>query len=360
MKGARTGVPEVHPVRGPALRDILVRVAEHRITPTQGLIELNKSDYTQERALLKMDKFRKIATDPFYAGITDISKQVTVRNESALHEPLITLAYHKELIRVFTAKKKNQSGPRKNGNPEYPLNIITIHDTCLEYKNKGKFVGFQHSNGKNPNLIYKKYRCRSCKFYVGRDELHSKVAQLFADNPITFEGVKRLLEALETVWKTKESQARQDSIRISQKISSLREDISNRALAAIDPSNISIKSEILANIEMMKTEVTDYEEQLTTLNQKADTDKQRFLEFAFNFVINMKDSYFSLTPENAKKCKQIIFPAGFYMDANKNVYTPEISPLIRLATNKKDTEVSDKAHLVQDSRRISNVSHERQ
>ena len=85
---------------------------------------------------------------------------------------------------------------------------------------------------------------------------------------------------------------------------------------------------------------------MTTLNRTADTDKQRFLEFAFDFVINMKDSYFSLSPENAKKCKQIIFPAGFYMDANKNVYTPEISPLIRLATNKKDTEVSDKAHLV--------------
>lgn len=44
MKGMRTGIPEVHPVRGPALRDVLVKIAEHRVTPTQGLIELNKSD----------------------------------------------------------------------------------------------------------------------------------------------------------------------------------------------------------------------------------------------------------------------------------------------------------------------------
>lgn len=62
-----------------------------------------------------MDKFRKIATDPFYAGITEISKQVKVRNEEALHEPLITQGQHKELLKMFADKKKNQTGPRKNG-----------------------------------------------------------------------------------------------------------------------------------------------------------------------------------------------------------------------------------------------------
>lgn len=346
MKGMRAGIPEVHPVRGPALRDVLVKIAEHRVTPTQGLIELNKSNYNQERAVLKMDKFRKIATDPFYAGIIEINKQVMVRNENAIHDPLITKEQHKELLSVFTDKQKNQTGPRKNGNPEYPLNTITIHDTCLEIKNKGKFVGFQHSNGKNPNLVYKKYRCRSCKLYVKRDELHSKVAQLFADNPISDDGIRSLSEALDTVWKRNDAQARQESVRISRQIDSLRQDISNRVMDAIDPSNIAIKSEILANIEKVKADVIEYEKQLDTLNKESDGDRQQFLDFAFDFVINMQDSFFTLTPDNAKKCKQIIFPAGFYMDDSKNVYTPEISPLIRLATKKKDTEVSEISHLV--------------
>jgi len=346
MKGVSAGVPEVHPVRGPALREVLVRIAEHRTTPTQGLIELNKSDYTQERAPLKMDKFRKIATDPFYAGITEISKQVKVRNEEALHDPLITQGQHKELLKVFADKKKNQTGPRKNGNPEYILNTITAHDSCLELKNKGKFVGFDNHNGKNKNIIYRKYRCRSCKLYVKRDELHSKVAQLFADNPISDKGIRSLSEALDVVWKRNDAQAKQDSIRLGRKIDSLRDDISRQAAAAIDPSNITIKSEILANIEKMKADVVEYEKQLDVLNKESDTDRQQFLDFAFDFAINMQDSFFTLTPDNAKKCKQIIFPAGFYMDDNKNVYTPEISPLIRLATSKKDTEVSSKARLV--------------
>lgn len=346
MRGSKKGVPQIHPVRGRALRDVLLRMYEHIVDPTEGLIELNKSDYTLDRAPLKMDKFRNIATDPFYAGTVAMNRQVKVRNEKGLHDPLITLEQHYELVKIFNEKKKNQLGPRKNGNPEYPLNTITLHDTCLDLKNKGKLVGFNNHNGKNKNLIYKKYRCRSCNVYIHRDELHSKVTQLFADNPITDKGIRTLSEALETVWEKKEAQAVQDCNRIRHQVRSLRDDINNQALAAIDPSNKSIKPEILSNIDKMKADIADYEEQLITLSQKANTDKQRFLEFAFNFAINMQEGFFTLTPEDVKKCKQILFPAGFYLDADKNVYTPEISPLIRLATNKKDAEASDLARMV--------------
>lgn len=346
MKGIKAGVPQPHPVRGPALGDVLVRMAEHIVTPTQGLVELNKSAYTQQRAPLKMDKFRKIATDPFYAGIVEIHKQVDVRNDGGKHDPLITLEQHQELVRIFDNKKKNQSGPRKNGNPKYPLNSITAHDTCLELKNKGKFVGYDHGNGKNPNLVYEKYRCRSCGFYLTRDELHEKVMQHIADHPITKEGSNSFMQALDTVWKKKEAQARLDSARINQKIASLTDDISNRALAATDQSNIDIKPEIMAYIKKTKAEVHELEEELSELNQKMDTDKERFLKFAFNFVANMGESFMSITPENRIKCKQIIFPAGFYMDAEKNVYTPEISPLITFATTKKDAEASNFTRMV--------------
>ncbi|HSE29430.1 MAG TPA: recombinase family protein [Candidatus Saccharimonadales bacterium] len=350
MRGTNKGVPDVHPVRGIALREVFVRMAEHVVTPTEGLIELNKSDYTLERSPLKMDKFRKIATDPFYAGIVEINKQVKVRNENGEHEPLITFEQHEELLRIFDAKKKTQTGPRKNGNPKFPLNRITLHDTCLELKNKGKFVGYDHGNGKNPNLIYEKYRCRSCGFYLTRAELHPKVAQLFKDNPINEDGAKDFIEALDVVWKKKEAQARQDSVRIGQKIKALSDDIDNRAIAAIDPSNIKIKPEILANIEKMKTQVEELKEELHSLEQKMDTDKDKFLKFAFNFASNMGDNFMTITEENREKCKQIIFPAGFYMDADKNVYTPKISPLITLATTKKDTEVSKNVQMVRVTR----------
>ena len=85
--------------------------------------------------------------------------------------------------------------------------------------------------------------------------MHPKVVQHFNDNSITQGGTKDFIEALDIVWKKKEAQARQDSTRISQKIANLNNDIDNRAISAIDPTNISIKPEILANIEKMKTQV---------------------------------------------------------------------------------------------------------
>jgi hypothetical protein len=63
-------------------------------------------------------------------------------------------------------------------------------------------------------------------------------------------------------------------------------------------------------------------------------------------VSNLGENFLSISPENRAKCKQIIFPAGFYMNTEKNVYTPEISPLIRLAANKKDLPEAEKSLLV--------------
>lgn len=96
----------------------------------------------------------------------------------------------------------------------------------------------------------------------------------------------------------------------------------------------------------MKAQVEELKEELSALEQKMDTDKDKFLKFAFNFASNMGDNFLTITEENREKCKQIIFPAGFYMDADKNVYTPEISPLITLQTNKKDAEASDFTRMV--------------
>ena len=68
--------------------------------------------------------------------------------------------------------------------------------------------------------------------------------------------------------------------------------LDNRVMAVIDPSYASIKSEILSNIEKMKSQIISLEEEKMALNEKSDTDRQRFLDFAFNFAINMQESFF--------------------------------------------------------------------
>lgn len=346
-RGYERAIQEVHPIRGIALQTVLVRLASHMITPTQALIELNKSDFINDgHAPYKMDKFRKIVADPFYAGIVEIDKQVKVRNENGLHEAIITRDQHYELVKIINAKKKNQAGPRKNGNPKYPGNNIIYCDLCIN-KRYGRYVGYDHGNGQNPNLVYEKYRCRACNRYLTRKEVHDAITKCFKRKP-TKEGVDDLIKAIDYVWKQKEGEAAQEAARISHKIKSLEASISAQVETATNPEYASIKSEIFAAIDNKKKEIAELESEHARLQSTADADKNKFLHFAFDFISNTSAHFLDpeLSQENRIRCKQIIFPAGFRIDADNNVYTPEISPLYRLATKKKDAEASDNSHLV--------------
>ena len=344
-RGYERGIQEPHDVRGPILKATLQMIAARQVTPTQALIDLNKTNFVKGRALYKMDKFRKIVTDPFYAGIVEINKQVKVRNENGLHKALISKEQHLELLKIMNSKQKNQSGPRKNGNPKYPLSNLVSCKLCVD-KTNGRYVGFDHGNGKSKVLVYEKYRCRGCGRYLTRQELHEKIEKQFTDLHITDHGLKNLLEALETVWKQKEGETEQESNRIQHKIKSLSEAISTQVEAVTDPTNVSIKQEIMASITKKKSEIVELEDELANLTSNADNDKEQFLRFAFSFVENMSSQFLELSQENRLRCKQVVFPAGFYLDANNKVYTPEISPLYRLVTNKKDLSVTEKSLLV--------------
>ncbi len=346
MKGITKGVPDMHPVRGPALKKVLTNISERRCTPSQGLVDLNSSEFMSDgHSLYKMDKFRKIVTDPFYAGVVEINRQVKVRNENGLHEPLITLKQHNDLVSIMNAKAKNQAGPRKNGNPKYPASNHVSCDLCKE-KSNGRYVGFDHGNGKNPNLVYEKYRCRGCGRYLKRQELHTKVLQQFEENPVTEEGMEDFLAALDTVWKRNEGQREQEAARVANKIRTLNKNIADKVEAATDPSNAYIKQEIKDAIVAKKEMVTELEVELDELKEKGEADRDDFLRFAYGFVENMGNAFLETTPENRQRCKLVVFPGGFCLDADNNVYTPEISELIRVIPKKKDTEVSNDSQMV--------------
>lgn len=344
-RGYARGVQDIHETRGPALQLVLTRIANHSVTPSQALVELNKSDFMKNHAPYKMDKFRKIATDPFYAGIVEINKQVNIRNENGLHKPLITKEQHLEIVRIINSKGKNQAGPRKNGNPHYPLSNLITCEPCKEIRN-GRVVGFPHGNGKNKVLVYEKYRCRSCGRYIYREELHKALEDLFRQTILTKQSHDDLMEALEIVWKQKEGESQQESIRIQRKIVSIQESISNQVEAATEPSNAAIKEDILKSISLKKESIKKLEDELDSLARLADKDRERFLRFAFGFITNTSDKFFEASKENRLRCKQLVFPGGFYWNKENKVYTPQLSSLYRLSSNKKDLPKLEKSLLV--------------
>ncbi len=348
-RGYERGIQEKRQPHADILRNCFFDILARKVTPTQALIEFNKSEFfTGGKAPYKMDKFRKIATDPFYAGIVEIDVQVKVRNENGLHEPLITKDQHYELVRIMNDKHKNQKGPHKNGNPKYPLSNLVTHEPCQNHR-IGRVVGYDHGNGRSKTLVYEKYRCRACAIYVTRQQLHDEVKGLFKQAEITQAGLRNLKVALDKVWLLKEGQAEQEAHRINHKIKALQDGIANQVEAVTDPANVTIKGEILSSIANKKSEIEDLESDLELVHEKVEADKDRFLDFAFDFIGNMGDRFLELPLGSRMRCKQLLFPGGIYLGADKKVYTTEMSILYRLAAKKKDAEASDNSHLVQHS-----------
>ena len=187
-----------------------------------------------------------------------------------------------------------------------------------------------------------------------RDDLRTQIENYFKQRPVTNDGVNDLLEAMDIVWKEKEGQAEQEGFGIKRKIRTLTQTIEQQVEAATDPDNSAIKDDILTSISKKKNEIANLEEELTKIKHGVETDKERFIRFAFNFTDRMGSRFLKISPENRLRCKLILFPAGFWIDEKNKVYTPEISSLYTLATNKKDLSEIEKSFLVPACKRISN------
>lgn len=343
--GKIKGVPEIDKVRGPILKDCLISIVEYRKTPTEALVDLNKTKFVKNGVRYKMDKFRKICTDPFYAGVVEMEKQVVIRNENGQHEPLITMQQHKKLLEIFDNKKKNQRGPRKNGNPDYPLSNIVHCETCKDEK-YNRYVGFKVNNGKNKSKVYHKYRCRSCGAYFTRTDLNQEVTSIMQSSKMTENGKAELLRALQKVWSDRRRNAAQEKLNMTADIRKLEEIIDGRVEAAIDPSNAAIKDVLMRKINEERVMLDELRSKLEQFDQNHDADRERFLAFALDHAENMELYFLDLPKERLLQCKQMLFPSGFWVDAERKVYTPKISIIYRLAGSKKDTEVSQKASMV--------------
>lgn len=346
-KGQVSGLHELDNTVAPILKNLLIRISSQLITPTNALKEFNQSDFMAKRAKLKMDKFRSLIIHPYYAGIVEMDKQVKARNEHGLHDALITIEQHNEIVRIVESKGKNQVGPRKNGNPEFPLDNILHCLTCGDRSSNNRYVGFKHTNGVT-SKIYMRYRCRGiqCKRYLHAEDVHGQVKSCFEHKPMTEGAKKDLRDALEKVWKQQEFTTQNEITRLHLKAKKLRETISNHIDAMALPSNESIVDEIRNNVTDKKVELQTIERQVEELERTSTIDKAKFLKFALNYVDDLSTHFFELPRDKQLVCKQLVFPAGFWVDENKKVYTPEISELYRLATRKKDTEVSENSLMV--------------
>lgn len=199
------GVPEKDGLKADILQKVLKDLAAGRVNLTESLKEYNElgptayHDYKQ----VKMDKWKKLIINPFYAGIVEMNRQVKFRNEHGLHEPLITKVEHEKIIEIVEGRNKNKvhNGPRKNGNPEFPLGKLVRHVNCSKKHTKYNiFVDLNQSNGKKKNdRIYKKYRCRGCYFSLPKEDMERQIGEICGKIEMTERGRNAFSCALDDV-----------------------------------------------------------------------------------------------------------------------------------------------------------------
>tara|TARA_Y100000114_G_scaffold154645_1_gene177069 strand:- start:24 stop:1490 length:1467 start_codon:yes stop_codon:yes gene_type:complete len=345
IKGYKKGIPEVDEIRGRALKHNLLQLYAHK-DPTRALKELNESEFARGYAKLKMDKYRQYATNIFYAGAVQMSKQVNFVNFNGKHEALITLEQHNEIVRIFENKKKNQSGPNRRGNSDFTLSNFVSCAACSHSNNR--FVGFKHSNGSGNGIVYERYRCRGCRKYIKKDVLNEGVAEYLDSIQLDGNSSRQLHRELLEIWKQEEEINKHEVVALRKKSNELQRELEYTANEAIQPSNKAIKHLLISNVERMQLELLTISEKVHTIEANSEDNREAFLEFAMSFLSDLKRIWFSseFNKANREECKQLLFPHGFYLDKKNKVYTPQISPIYTLKPSKKDTEVSKKATMV--------------
>ena len=102
----------------------------------------------------------------------------------------------------------------------------------------------------------------------------------------------------------------------------------------------------MKKVSTHKNKLAELENRIESLEDINEQDKAQFMELALERAEQMWLHFLQLPKDKLLQCKQLLIPAGFWVDENENVYTPEISVLYRLATNKKDLSESETPFLV--------------
>lgn len=356
-KGDRPGVHLIDPEPAEIVKSILVRLANGLLDLSESLAEYNNSTFVTsgKRSHHKLDRWREIVGDPYYAGIVEIKEQINERNEKGLHEPLITREQHLKIREILDGRKKSHAAPSKGGNPKFPLNTILLCEKCWHEqlaigregrKNRGKFVGGSSNNGRTLKH-YPKYWCRNkCGLLIGRDEAHCQIANHLNSLDLTDEGRRKLTNALGKVWGAEEKNSASEVIRLRNQIINIRK-VKDELLDSIGNfSSPMVLAEIEKKIEQRANEIERTEAKIREIERNVNGDRDKFMTFALNFADNLGNNFFGLTPDNVKKCKLLLFPSGFFVNRDKKVYIPEISPFYRYREKKNEPKVAQKSDMV--------------
>ena len=332
MRGKVPGVHEINPETGPYLQYALIGIADGIMSVKQAMNWYNDNCpmiRDGKHTKVPMDKWTRFIANSYYAGTVEMHKQIDVRNENGLHEPLITLKQHERILDALNNRKKLHKGPIRGGNQRFPLNKILLCEDCASKgSRKFKFTGYDNKNGKT-SKVYSRYYCRGCYKTISREEAHGQVKNLFSRLDFTNKGRKCVSCALNKIWDREEAGLKMQLSLYKQDLTKLEEKKQKILDELIGTDSPSFKNDLNKYLERVRSEIEKINGLAEAAEKSLATGRSNFLNFAMEFIDNLGQHFFELSLEEVEVCKKILFPSGFWVDSDKNVYTPEISPLYR-------------------------------
>lgn len=163
---------------------------------------------------------------------------------------------------------------------------------------------------------------------------------------MTDEAREALIKQLERVWKVEGEYNDSKKIALRNRIRKLDQDKNRQVIALGACSNDYVRTEIENSIVELGNSIKDAEDELEALESSLSYDKVQFMKFALHVVDKMACEFPFLTLENQRKCKQLIFPDGFFVTNEKRVYTRSISPFYRVVNAETGASAPESTHLV--------------
>jgi DNA invertase Pin-like site-specific DNA recombinase len=330
---------DIDPSRFYLLQSAFKSVANGLATPNEALRRMNKEGYvTTGGNPFDMEQFKRVAVKPYYAGIIQVSDW-PVASEHGLHNHMITKLEHENLKVIISGKGKKFAVNKKN--PNYPMNETQCYDCYQAAIRQYKLTGYRNHNGKNKEQgsrhYYERYRCRGCKTYFTKQELHDKVS-VKLDNTV-LDDREQLIKELKNLWRSRVSTNQQKVVGLKAREYQIEQSQSKMAVEMASTDNETVKRAMVTAIESKEQEKLALQADIKTFSD-VDTELEEFIAYSINYTEELKAKYWSLDWDRRKRCELLLFPDGFFVTRQKKVYTPRVSAIYRDKTMKKEPQMA--------------------
>ena len=328
-----------------AMKNAFIGMIEGRLDVTSGLKEatllgLRTKNYGPKSVggkPIDMYRWKNLMKDPYYCGVVKMSDWPEI-NENGLHEKMITPEQHKILVALANNRGKKFIVNRNN--PLVPLsNEMECYDCLQAKKTYPRLVGYRHNNGKNrksgETRFYYRYRCRSCSHGIRQEELHKELSMRLESLILTDEQREKLKVHFKKVWFQHIKNLNEKALIAEGHLTNLKTKMSDLIMSLAQ--NPDLKNDIRIEIDKLKEQINEAEQKANE-SKEFEKDLIEFTTFALDYVDNWKKQWWLLDKDTMRKCKQILFPAGFSLTHDKKVYTPETSLVYSFGTTKKAPE----------------------